>query len=153
MLLCAAEIDKIRNLDPRESSEMRHFTTLLASLATILSVAFGASFTNPLKATDGSDPFVVYSGDGYYYLLTTTWSDIRLTRAKTVAGLKTGESKVVWSDKTASRCCNIWAPEVHWIDNSWWIYYTAGNSANLDGQRSFVIKGLSSIVWYRTTCC
>lgn len=120
---------------------MRHVTTLLASLATILSVAFGASFTNPLKATDGSDPFIVYSGDGYYYLLTTTWSDIRLTRAKTVAGLKTGESKVVWSDKTASRCCNVWAPEVHWIDNAWWIYYTAGNSANLDGQRSFVLKG------------
>ena len=97
---------------------MRQVFTLVAALAAIFGVAFGASFTNPLKPKDGSDPFIVYSGDGYYYLLTTTWSDIRVTRSKTVGGLKTGESKVVWSDKTASRCCNVWAPEVHWINLS-----------------------------------
>jgi GH43 family beta-xylosidase len=120
---------------------MRHILTLIASLSAIFGLTLGANFTNPLNSRDGSDPFIVYSGDGYYYLLTTTWSNIRITRSKTVGGLKTGESKVVWSDTTASRCCNFWAPEVHWIDNAWWIYYTAGDNVNLDGQRSFVLKG------------
>lgn len=125
---------------------MRNVLTFLASLAATFNVALGASFSNPLVPKDGSDPFIVHSGDGYYYLLTTTWSDIRVTRSKTVGGLKAGESKVVWTDKTASRCCNVWAPEVHWIDNAWWIYYTAGNNVNLDGQRSFVLKGLFALL-------
>lgn len=120
---------------------MRRIFTLITSLSAIFGLTLGANFTNPLNSRDGSDPFIVYSSDGYYYLLTTTWSDIRITRAKTVGGLKTGESKVVWSDTTTSRCCNVWAPEVHWIDNAWWIYYSAGDNVNLDGQRSLVLKG------------
>ncbi|KAG9041906.1 hypothetical protein FS837_011578 [Tulasnella sp. UAMH 9824] len=46
------------------------------------------SFTNPIKTTNGSEPFMVYDG-GYYYLLTTTWGNIQITRAPTIAGLKT----------------------------------------------------------------
>jgi len=69
----------------------------------------GGSFTNPLRKKDGSDPFMVYA-DGYYYLMTTTWKDVQLTRAKTVEGLKRGETKVVWKDGDKNRCCNVWAP-------------------------------------------
>jgi GH43 family beta-xylosidase len=79
--------------------------------------------------------------DGYYYLMTTTWTNLQITRAKTLEGLKTGETRVVWTDGNPSRCCNVWAPELHKIDNTWYIYYTAGNSQNLDGQRSHVLKG------------
>ncbi|KAG8994012.1 hypothetical protein FRB90_000545 [Tulasnella sp. 427] len=34
------------------------------------------TFTNPIKGSNGSDPFVVHDG-GYYYLLTTTWSNVQ----------------------------------------------------------------------------
>ena len=97
---------------------------LLVCLLWLLSAAPGlvsaASFTNPLKARDGSDPFMVYDAtDGYYYLMTTTWNDLKLTRAKTLAGLKTGETRVVWTDANSARCCNVWAPEIHRIDNTY----------------------------------
>ncbi|KAH7335021.1 Arabinanase/levansucrase/invertase [Rhizoctonia solani] len=109
------------------------------------------AFTNPLKARDGSDPYMVYS-NGYYYLTTTTWSNIQITRATSMAGLKTATPKVVWSDKTASRCCNLWAPEIHWISgqSAWFIYYTAGVTGNFDGQRLHVLKGSSSDIWAST---
>lgn len=32
-------------------------------------------------------------------------------------------------------------PELHYLDGVWYIYYTAGSSANLDLQRAHVIKG------------
>lgn len=127
------------------ASKMRFVLATFSVLVALIDYSLGASFTNPLKTKDGSDPFIVHSGDGYYYLLTTTWSNIQVTRSKTLGGLKTGQTKVVWSDPTASRCCNVWAPEVHWIDNSWWIYYTAGTSANLDGQRSHVLRGMGAL--------
>ncbi|KAF8728448.1 Glycosyl hydrolases family 43, partial [Rhizoctonia solani] len=104
-------------------------------------VSYAAAFTNPIKAKDGSDP----------YIATTTWSNIQITRATSMAGLKTATPKVVWSDSTASRCCNLWAPEIHWIagQSSWFIYYTAGvaGTANFDGQRLHVLKGSSNDIW------
>ena len=124
---------------------MRLTSTVIFAGAALISFASAATFTNPLKNPNGSDPFIVYSG-GYYYLLTTTWTNVQITRATTLGGLKTGETKVVWSDTTASRCCNVWAPEVHWIDNKWYIYYTAGQSADLTLQQSHVLKGAFSVL-------
>lgn len=115
--------------------------------ATLLSRA--ATFQNPIKQTDGSDPFMVYH-EGYYYLTTTTWTNIQITRATTIAGLKTATPKVVWTDSTASRCCNIWAPEIHYVDGAWYIYYSAGTSDTFDNQRSHVLKGSSNIIWDST---
>jgi GH43 family beta-xylosidase len=95
----------------RIASIFKVFTGLIAA-------ASAASFSNPLKPTNGSDPHIAYSG-GYYYLMTTTWTNLQITRAKTLEGLKTGQTKVVWTDKDSSRCCNLWAPELHWVDNRW----------------------------------
>ena len=78
---------------------------------------------------------------GYYYLLTTTWTNVSVSRAQTLNGLKTAAKKVVYSTTTASRCCNVWAPEAHYLNGIWYIYYTAGNSADLNGQRLHVLKG------------
>ncbi|KAK0625148.1 glycosyl hydrolase [Bombardia bombarda] len=116
------------------------FTSVILVITALTGFVSAASFSNPLKAKDGSDPHIVVSG-GYYYLMTTTWSNLQITRATTLGGLRTGQTKVVWTDSNSARCCNVWAPELHWINNSWWIYYTAGNEANLDGQRSHVLKG------------
>ncbi len=103
-------------------------------------LAFG--FTNPIKKTDGSDPFMVSlpTTFGMPYidlfppslrctmrattvsantgvvstptnlredLTTTTWTNIQITRATTINGLKTATPKVIWQDSTSSRCCNL----------------------------------------------
>lgn len=86
---------------------------------------------------------MVYTG-GAYYLLTTTWTDIEITTATTLEGLKTAKPKVVWTDTTASRAGNFWAPEIHYFDGIWYLYYTAGTTTCCDNQRPFVLKGGSS---------
>ncbi|THC95202.1 hypothetical protein EYZ11_005318 [Aspergillus tanneri] len=95
------------------------FHSLLQLLlsALLLRAAHTGTFTNPLKDPNGSDPFVVYV-EGHYYLTTTAWSNVQITRATTLEGLKTGKNKVVWGDDTPSRCCSAWAPEIHEIDGS-----------------------------------
>ncbi|KAH6645915.1 glycosyl hydrolase family 43 protein [Truncatella angustata] len=114
---------------------------LLTSIWALLCLlGSAAAWTNPINTAGGSDPFLVYTG-GYFYLMTTTWTDVEISRATTIAGLKTATKKVVYSTTTASRCCNVWAPEVHYFDGIWYIYYTAGESADLDGQNIHVLKG------------
>ena len=90
---------------------------ILFSLVAFVTYFQCTTYTNPLKNPNGSDPFLVYTG-GYYYLLTTTWTDVEITRATTLDGLKAGEKKTVWTDKTSNRCCNVWAPEVHYFDGT-----------------------------------
>ncbi|KAF8645303.1 hypothetical protein AX16_007918, partial [Volvariella volvacea WC 439] len=109
------------------------------------------TYRNPIKEPNGSDPFMVYS-NGYYYLTTTTWSNLQITRATSINGLKTATPKVVWTDSTSSRCCNMWAPEIHWQprEGAWYIYYSAGTSGTFDNQRVHAIKGSSSDLWAST---
>ncbi|KAG8826361.1 hypothetical protein FRC17_008287 [Serendipita sp. 399] len=107
------------------------------------------TFKNPLKATNGSDPYMVYS-NGYYYLMTTTWTNLQLSRGKTLAELKASTPKVIWSDSTASRCCNLWAPEIHSISGVWYIYYTAGANGDDGSQRIHVLKASASDLWAST---
>ncbi|KAJ6627659.1 glycosyl hydrolase [Mycena sp. CBHHK59/15] len=41
-------------------------------------------------------------------------------------GLKTATPKLVWSDTTSTRCCNMWAPEIHkMMDGAWYIQATS----------------------------
>ncbi|KAG8795786.1 hypothetical protein FRC12_009793 [Ceratobasidium sp. 428] len=121
----------------------------ILSLLTCYALAAYA-FTNPLKATDGSDPFMVYS-NGYYYLTTTTWNNVQITRATSMAGLKTATPKVIWSDTTSTRCCNMWAPEIHFISsaNAWYVYYSAG-TRGAENQHLHALKGSSSDLWAST---
>jgi len=100
-----------------------------------------STYSNPIFNPQGSDPFIVYTG-GYYYLLTTTWTDVEMSRSTTLEGLKTSTKKVIYSTTTASRCCNVWSPEVHYLDDTWYIYYTAGETTDLDGQHIHVLVGL-----------
>ncbi|KAG8943460.1 hypothetical protein FRC04_002871 [Tulasnella sp. 424] len=68
-----------------------------------------------------------------------------ITRATTIAGLKTATAKVVWTqDSVAARCCNYWAPEVHKIGSTWYLYYSAGSSGNYDYQNIHVLQGGST---------
>ncbi|KAL4862298.1 hypothetical protein BDV12DRAFT_46355 [Aspergillus spectabilis] len=109
----------------------------IISLSIISSVT---AWTNPIRNPGGADPFIAYSG-GYYYLLTTEWTTVEIARSSTIDGLKTATKKVIYSDTTSSRCCNVWAPEVHYLGGRWYVYFTAGNGDNLDGQRLHVLAG------------
>ena len=116
--------------------------TVFLAVLSWASPAGADTYSNPIRATDGSDPFIVYTG-GYFYLLTTTWTDVEISRATTLEGLKTSTKKVVYSTTVAERCCNVWSPEVHYLNDIWYIYYTAGETTDLDGQNLHVLVGKS----------
>ncbi|RPA99471.1 arabinofuranosidase [Choiromyces venosus 120613-1] len=122
---------------------LRRLLALVGASLLCVGFATGATFSNLLKNPNGSDPYMVYTG-GYYYLTTTTWTNIQLTRATTLAGLKTATPVTVWTDSAASRAGNFWAPELHFINSRWYIYYTAGTAECCDNQRLHVLQGGST---------
>ncbi|KAH8685873.1 glycoside hydrolase family 43 protein [Tricladium varicosporioides] len=118
------------------------FFIQFVSIAALGLLSTARAFSNPIKTQNGSDPFMVWYG-GVYYLTTTSWTDIRITSATTIEGLKKATPKVVWIDSTTSRCCNIWSPELYLLDGYWYIYYGAGPKSDdvASTQRIFVLKG------------
>lgn len=100
-------------------------------------------FENPIIG-DGADPWIVRHSDGYYYYTQTTGNNITLWKSKTITGLQNAESKVVWTpEEGASNSEHIWAPELHFIDGKWYIYFAA-SAGDMGKQRMYVLESDSS---------
>lgn len=98
---------------------------------------------NPLLP-NGADPWLQFH-DGSYYLATTTWSSqLVMRKSPTLAGLRTAAPVHVWSETAADSGFNFWAPEFHRLTGPngtrWYLMYTSGTSANLDGQKLRVLE-------------
>lgn len=100
------------------------------------------TFTNPLVSS-GADPQLT-TFEGNYYLTYTTGSDIRVRQAESLSRLNAAEEAVIWTDTEAARCCNVWAPELHRLEQPqgwrWYVYYTAGPVDCCAEQRMFVLE-------------
>src|SRR5690625_2994297 len=89
---------------------------------------------------NGADPWIVSHSDGYYYYTHTTGNNITIWKSKTITGLQDAESKVVWTPEPgAPNSAHIWAPEIHFIDGKWYVYFAA-SAGDMEEQRMYVIE-------------
>jgi len=97
------------------------------------------TFTNPLLPS-GPDPWIIKKGDTYYYTH-TQGNKISLWKTAKVSDLRNAPVQTVWTAPgTGPNSQNVWAPELHFLNNKWYLYYTAGASADLATQRTFVLE-------------
>lgn len=89
-------------------------------------------FTNPVL-TAGPDPWIIKHTDNNYYLTHTTGNSLKLYRTKDPSQIGNAFSSNVWTaPATGMNSRNIWAPELHFVNNKWYFYYAAddGNNTN-----------------------
>ena len=82
------------------------------------------TFTNPVW--DGADPWMVKHNNEYIYC----WSagnGIHISRSAKMT--QKGQVKKIWQAPETgwNRSC-VWAPEIHFIQGRWYVYYAAGES-------------------------
>ena len=88
-------------------------------------------FTNPLLPS-GADPWSLYK-DGYYYYTQTFGNRLVLWKTKSIADLKTAPQKTVYAPpKGTLYSRQLWAPELHFLDNKWYLYFAADSGRNED---------------------
>ncbi len=117
------------------------YIIMLVSLA-----AFGQeTFTNPILPS-GADPWVTWK-DGYYYYTNTVGNRIILYKTEKLHELKNETPETVWTPAaTGPNSKAIWAPELHYLDGKWYLYYTATDVKN-DGDALryiFVLENTSA---------
>lgn len=78
-----------------------------------------------------ADPWVYKHSDGYYYFTASVpeYDRIEVRRATTIQALNEAEPVVVWRKyESGPLSANIWAPEIHYIDGKWYIYFAAART-------------------------
>lgn len=98
-----------------------------------------------------ADPWVYKHEDGFYYFTASVpeYDRIEVRRASTIAGLAEAEPVVAWRRHASGMMsANIWAPEIHFIDGKWYIYFAAARTTETnDGlfdHRMFVLENESA---------
>ncbi len=98
--------------------------------------------SNPFLPS-GQDPYVIFKDGWYYHVfveLPSGWCPIKVRKARTIAGLPAAESVIVWNPPhTGEGSFDIWAPELHYIYNRWYLYYSAADE-NGDNNRIYVLE-------------
>lgn len=97
------------------------------------------TYANPLLAA-APDPWVYQKG-GFYYFMSTTGGNLTLRKTAKMAQLSAAPSTIIWTPpSTGSYSNHIWAPEIHFLDNKWYVYFTAGPRDCCAGQRTWVLE-------------
>jgi len=107
--------------------KLKHLMPVIGLLAV---QALGSSpFANPIITT-GADPWITRSGGFYYYMQTDGGINIRKA-SELASSLGIGSAGLVNVFTPPSPYNqNVWAPELHYINGNWYIYYTAGLSGD-----------------------
>jgi GH43 family beta-xylosidase len=99
------------------------------------------SVVNPLLPT-GPDPWVIVK-DGVYYYMNTTGSNLTIWKTRHLGALASAEKKVVWTPPSSGPYSHeIWAPELHFLNGKWYIYFAADAGTN-QSHRVWVLENPS----------
>ncbi|WP_179118229.1 glycoside hydrolase family 43 protein, partial [Saccharothrix sp. ALI-22-I] len=99
-------------------------------------------YTNPL-AEQRADPHIFKHTDGFYYFTATApeYDRIILRRATTIQGLASAPETVIWRKHTTGEMgAHIWAPEIHFINGKWYVYFAAGRADDIWKIRMYVLE-------------
>ena len=90
-----------------------------------------------------ADPYVYRHTDGKYYFTASLpdYDGIALRRSDTLAGLETAEEVRIWNlHESGIMSFHIWAPELHYLDGNWYVYFAGSNKDDIWALRPYVLE-------------
>lgn len=90
-----------------------------------------------------ADPYVYKHTDGTYYFTASVpaYDGIVLRHADTIAGLQSAEETEVWhKHEKGPMSQHIWAPELHYLNGCWYIYYAGSDVDDIWALRPYILE-------------
>lgn len=123
--------------------------SILASLALLFACAVAHAngtrdYAQPLLPS-GPDPWVVQRG-GIYYYTSTSGDRIELRKTRDLEQLAQATPVVVWRKHAQGPAStSVWAPELHFVQGKWYLYFTAAEAGHDDDahRHVFVLENAS----------
>lgn len=90
-----------------------------------------------------ADPYVYRHTDGSYFFTGSMpkYDCIALRKSKDLLGLAQAEETVIWrKHESGPMSEHVWAPELHYLDGKWYIYFAAGERDDIWKIRPYVLE-------------
>lgn len=90
-----------------------------------------------------ADPYVYRHTDGFYYFTASVpaYDGIVLRRSATLAGLADAPEVEIWhKHEKGIMSVHIWAPELHYLDGKWYVYYSGGDVDDIWEIRPYILE-------------
>ena len=90
-----------------------------------------------------ADPYVYRHTDGTYYFTATVpaYDCIILRKAGSLEDLSGAEETVIWEKHgTGPMGAHVWAPELHYLQGKWYLYFAAGDAEDKWRIRPYVLE-------------
>ncbi len=125
-----------------------YFTTIVSLILALTISSFSGgkkevrTFTNPILRS-GADPWIIFN-NGWYYYSSSAGGSLVLRKARNLDEFKNSEAKAIWTPPAGtSYSKELWAPEMHFINGKWYVYFAADDGSNKN-HRVYVIENVSS---------
>lgn len=89
-----------------------------------------------------ADPYVLRAEDGSYYFTASlpAFDSIALRHAAHLRDLPKAKEQVIWRKHgSGPMSFNIWAPELHFLDGAWYLYFAASDKDDIWQLRPYVL--------------
>jgi GH43 family beta-xylosidase len=130
-------------MDPLQLDRRQVMAGSLALMASPAMAAAKEPIVNPV-VRQRADAQVFRHTDGWYYMTGSVpeYDRLVLRRARSLAGLAHAREVVIWRRPASGKLAGyIWAPELHWIDGAWAMYFAAGDGDDKFHIRTYVLRG------------
>lgn len=97
-----------------------------------------STYQNPLFPIVGPDPWAYFYNGNYYYIR-SVHNSLKLWITPDVTDVVNGRCKTIWTPTDPSNSKDLWAPEIHRIQNKWYVYYAA-DDGNTDNHQLYVLE-------------
>lgn len=99
-----------------------------------------STFENPILSKYGNDPWVIRKNGYYYFSRTTGTNYLILMKTKYMSELEESSTPIkIW---TNSNYNTMWAPELHYINDTWYMYFSAVGPGD-DTHHTYVLQNKS----------
>ena len=98
---------------------------------------------NNIWIAQRADPYVYRHTDGTYYFTASlpAYNAIALRKSTVLEELARTEEVIIWEKHEQGPMGNhIWAPELHYLDGKWYIYFAAGDAEDKWRLRPYVLE-------------
>lgn len=130
---------------PRQRLKKRSFVSTpgfgSSSLALIQE---SETYLNPILPAHAADPWMIQHEGFYFYCESRNHNSICVRKSKSITDIALDEGVSVWKPPFyGMNSKNVWAPELHFLNGKWYIYYAADDGEN-ENHRMWVLESESA---------